>query len=192
MQGSVGSTMSESKSGSDSKSVLGLSRLIFYVVLRTVLLLLIVAFILNQFPEQMEVQSYGITAVVAVIFVIYIVFFLFQIRQIKNSKYPSLRAAEAVVSSAILFLAAFAAIYVLIDGTNPGSFSEDLSPFDAYYFSMTVLATVGFGDITPVSVPARTVSMIQMALDLVFIGVVVRVFAATAKKRSSKKVVADE
>ncbi len=184
--------MSVSKSGPDSKSVLGLSRLIFYIALRTVLLLLIVAFILNQFPEQMEVQSYGITAAVAVIFVIYIVFFLFQIRQIKNSRYPSLRAAEAVVSSAILFLAAFAAIYVLIDGTNPGSFSEDLSPFDAYYFSMTVLATVGFGDITPVSVPARTVSMIQMALDLVFIGVVVRVFAATAKKRSSKKVVADE
>jgi len=31
-----------------------------------------------------------------------------------------------------------------------------------------------------------------MALDLVFIGVVVRVFAATAKKGGSKKAVGDE
>lgn len=180
-----------SSAGTGGKAVLGLSRLIFFVAIRTVLLLLVVAFILNLFPEKMEVQSYGITAVVGVIFLVYVIFFLFQIRQIKNSKYPSLRAAEAVLSSAILFLAAFAAIYVVIDGTNPGSFSEDLSPFDAYYFAMTVLATVGFGDITPVSVPARTVSMIQMALDLVFIGVVVRVFAATAKKGGPKRVAAD-
>ena len=171
---------------SSGKHVLGLGRLIFYIVLRTVLLVLVVAFLLNQFPEKMEARSYGITVVVAGICLIYIIFFLVQIRQIRNSKYPSLRAAEAVVSSAILFLAAFAAIYVLIEGTVANSFSEELSPFDSYYFAMTVLATVGFGDITPVSTAARTASMIQMALDLVFIGVVVRVFAATAKKGGAK------
>ena len=174
------------------KAVLSLWRLILYIVLRTVLLVSIVAFLLNQFPEKMESRSYGITAVVAGICVIYLIFFMFQLRQIRVSKYPSLRASEAILASGILFLAAFSAIYVLIDGTNPGSFSEDLSPFDAYYFAMTVLATVGFGDISPVSTAARTASMIQMALDLVFIGVVVRVFAATAKKGGSKKAVGDE
>jgi len=174
------------------RAVLSLWKLILYIVIRTVLLLLIVTFLLSQFPEKMEARSYGIAVVVAGLCVIYLVFFLFQIRQIKNSKYPSLRAAEAIFSSAILFLAAFSAIYVLIDGTEPGSFSQDLSPFDAYYFAMTVLSTVGFGDISPVSTAARTASMIQMALDLVFIGVVVRIFAATAKKGGSKKAVADE
>jgi voltage-gated potassium channel len=177
--------MSEGVTG--SRAVLSLGRLVGFIALRTILLILVVAFLLNQFPETMEARSYGILAVVVGICVIYIIFFLLQIRQIKNSKYPSLRAAEAVVSSGILFLAAFAVIYVLIDGTQQGSFSEKLTPFNAYYFAMTVLATVGFGDITPVSTAARTASMIQMSLDLVFIGVVVRVFTSTAKKGSAKK-----
>jgi voltage-gated potassium channel len=45
-----------------------------------------------------------------------------------------------------------------------------------------VLATVGFGDIAPNSVPARSVTMVQMALDIAFIAVLIRVMGGAAKK----------
>jgi voltage-gated potassium channel len=45
---------------------------------------------------------------------------------------------------------------------------------------------VGFGDITPVSEPARVITMLQMLANLVFLGVVARVLfgAALGDRRS--------
>jgi hypothetical protein len=42
------------------------------------------------------------------------------------------------------------------------------------YFSVTVFATVGFGDISPVSDPARIVVTVQMIADLLVLGLVLR------------------
>ena len=47
---------------------------------------------------------------------------------------------------------------------------------------MTVLATVGFGDITPVTIPARSVAMVQMGFDIAFIAVAVRIVSGTANQ----------
>ena len=92
----------------------------------------------------------------------------------------------------IMFIAVFAAIYTQISIRYPGSFSEPLDHFNAYYYAMTVLATVGFGDITPVTPMARIISMIQMGLDLAFIGVAVRVISSTAKSTMENRRVATE
>ena len=43
------------------------------------------------------------------------------------------------------------------------------------YFSSTVFTTVGFGDITAKSEAARLVVTVQMWLDLVLVGLVLRV-----------------
>ena len=44
---------------------------------------------------------------------------------------------------------------VVLAGTDPGSFTEPLTRTDSLYFVVTVFATVGFGDITPLSLSAR-------------------------------------
>ena len=85
------------------------------------------------------------------------------------------------------FLALFAVIYVSLSQHNPQAFSERLDPFAAYYFSLTVLATVGFGDITPVTVLARSVTMVQMAIDLALIGILVRIVSSAANRAKGKK-----
>ena len=46
---------------------------------------------------------------------------------------------------------------------------------------MTVFSTVGFGDITATSQTARSLVTLQMILDLIIIGAVVRVFVAAVK-----------
>jgi hypothetical protein len=81
-----------------------------------------------------------------------------------------------------MFLAIFAMVYVMISLAHPDAFSESLDSFNAYYYALTVLATVGFGDIAPNSVPARAVTMVQMSLDIAFIAVLIRVMGGAAKK----------
>ena len=63
----------------------------------------------------------------------------------------------------------------------PTRFSEPLNHTGALYLVITVFSTVGFGDITPKGDLARIVTSIQMLLDLVVIGAVVRLLTTAAK-----------
>jgi voltage-gated potassium channel len=99
-----------------------------------------------------------------------------QVRAILQSPHPALRAIEAVALSLPLFLLLFAAAYVVLSSTEPGAFTEPLNRVDSLYFVVTVFATVGFGDISPVSPIARVLVTGQMVGDLILIGLVLRVF----------------
>jgi hypothetical protein len=56
---------------------------------------------------------------------------------------------------------------------------------DALYFTVTVFATVGFGDITAKTEAARLVVTGQMIVDLVTIALVVKVIVDAAKRGRS-------
>ena len=98
-----------------------------------------------------------------------------QVRGIIRSPYPRMRAVEAVSMTLPLFLVVCASTHYLIGVDRPGSYSQTMTRMDALYFVVTVFATVGFGDITPVSEPARVVTTLQMVGDLILVGVIARV-----------------
>jgi hypothetical protein len=104
-----------------------------------------------------------------------VVLIVWQVRAIVRSRYPGLRAIEALAGVIPLFLLLFAATYVLLANAQPRAFSEPLTKTTALYFTVTVFATVGFGDIAPRTDAARAVAMVQMLADLVVLGLVVRV-----------------
>jgi voltage-gated potassium channel len=97
-----------------------------------------------------------------------------QVRGIARSPYPSLRALETLAVALPLFLMLFAGTYTVLSQVDPGSFSEPMARTDAVYFTVTVFATVGFGDISPVSTAARVVVTLQMLANLLLLGFVVR------------------
>jgi hypothetical protein len=106
----------------------------------------------------------------------------FQALQITRSPFPGVRAAESLAVSVPFFLLLFAATYVVLAAISPESFGVHLSHTDALYFSVTVLSTVGFGDITAKSETARLVVTGQMITDLVVLGVGIRVIVGAARK----------
>ena len=106
----------------------------------------------------------------------------FQVRSILGSRLPGLRAVEALATSVPLFLLLFAATYVVLATMSPGNFSQPLTRSDALYFTVTVFATVGFGDITAITQTARLIVTGQMIADFVVIGVAVRVIVSAAQR----------
>ena len=100
-----------------------------------------------------------------------------------RSRYPLLRSVEAMATSIPLFLVVFSTTHYLVNELSPGSYSEPMTRFDALYFTMSTFATVGFGDITAVSVPARFATLVQMIGGLILIGVVARVLIGVARLR---------
>ena len=101
-----------------------------------------------------------------------------QIAQTAKSAHPRARAVTAVLTSLPVFLLLFAAAYYVGEQASPHNFNQALSRTDAIYFTTTVFATVGFGDIVPTSETARVLVIFQMIGDLVLIGVLGRVFVA--------------
>jgi voltage-gated potassium channel len=81
----------------------------------------------------------------------------------------------------------FSATYFLMAQDSAANFNvHTLTRTDALYFTVTVFATVGFGDISATSQKARIIVTVQMILDLIVIGLVVRLFLSAVQHARQK------
>jgi voltage-gated potassium channel len=107
----------------------------------------------------------------------------YQVRAIIRARYPGIRAIEALAATAPLFLLLFATTYVLMAQADLGDFNvHPLTRTDSLYFTVTVFATVGFGDITATSQTGRLIVTAQMILDLIVLGLGIRVFLGAVQR----------
>ncbi|MEC4569754.1 potassium channel family protein [Streptomyces virginiae] len=104
-----------------------------------------------------------------------------QVSAIARSEYPRLSALEAMATAVPLFLIVFSATYFMLSESVPGTFSEPLNRTDALYFTVTVFATVGFGDIVPVTGTGRVLTTVQMVADLIVVGVIAKALFGAMK-----------
>lgn len=154
-------------------------------IVRTAAVLALVFISMSLIPEQLDFLS-GIPVVSIVLgMIVYLLYTRRQLRKINTSRFPQVQAIETLIMMTTMFLALFAVIYVSLSQHNDQAFTEQLDAFSAYYFALTVLATVGFGDITPVTTLARSVTMVQMAIDLAIIGILVRIVSTAANRAIS-------
>ncbi len=112
---------------------------------------------------------------------------VWQVRAIAGSRYPGLRAAEALGLIIPLYLLLFASTYFLMERASAVNFTQPLTRTDALYFSVTVFGTVGFGDITAKSETARIVLIVQMLADLALLGAGAQVLLGAVHRGQQRK-----
>lgn len=160
-------------------------------IVRAVASIVVLLALYYTFPvEHRAHQSLALRVGVAL--VLFSVVLAIEVRQIARHDRPMLRAGVAMATIIPLFLVVFAWIYLTMSASNPASFGESLNRTGALYFTVTVFSTVGFGDITPKTDPARIVAMIQMLSDLAVLAVVVRLILGAATRGMARLRTSDE
>ena len=105
-----------------------------------------------------------------------------QVPLILRARHPVLRSIDAMTLIVALYLMLFARVYVSLSAADPEAFTQALDRSTALYFTVTVLATVGFGDIAPATNPIRLLVTVQMILNLVVLGAVLRLLFTVGQR----------
>jgi hypothetical protein len=110
-----------------------------------------------------------------------------QVPAIIRHRNPILRAVEAVAVVVPLYLFMFARIYLANSLSDASAFNRPLDTTTALYFTVTVFATVGFGDIVANTDSMRLLVTLQMLLNLVVFGLVFRLLVSAARRGVARK-----
>ena len=167
-------------------------RLIAVVTLRATLSTAVLVVLYYTLPLgegwRLSVGARVVVAIAVLAGVLYV-----QIKGIVRSRRPTIRALGAIATTLPLFLLLFATTYFVLSTDSSGSFTQaHLSRTDALYFTVTIFATVGFGDISPASETARVVVMVQMILDLLILGIGVNAFVNAARTGRQRRSTGDD
>ncbi len=152
-------------------------------VVRPVTTVGVLTLVYYRLPMDQPEDGYTVLRLVCGLLLVGLVFW-WQVRMIGRAAHPGWQGVQALALVIPLFLLVFANACFLLARHQPGSFSSALSRTDALYFVVTVFATVGFGDITPVSTAARVLVTVLMIGDLLVVGVALKVVLAAVRRRS--------
>ena len=143
------------------------------------LLVLAIYFVLPF--DEFASSNFWVTLTVSLLVLVVLV--VFEVRAVLRAQRPGGRAVQAIAITLPAFVTVFAIAYFMLARTDASNFNDpNLTKLDSLYFTMTVLTTVGFGDIVASSQFARAVVIVQEALDLLVVGLVIRVFVAAVQE----------
>lgn len=137
---------------------------------------------------QPEESALGVVVALVLVALVYLILAVWSVARINKSRHP-LRAGLtllAVMVTAVVVM--FALTYVTMSAHNPASFNVALDKVSALYFTMTILTTVGFGDIHAVTHAAMIAVMVQMVISLTLITTVARVIVSAARQATRKQI----
>ena len=136
--------------------------------------------------DRIDRVPLGVSLAVALLVLLAVT--IWQIRAITRAAHPRVRAIEALAATVPLFLLLFAATYFLMAQDDAANFStQTLTRNDAVYFTITIFATVGFGDITATSESARLLVSAQMILDLLILGLGIQMFVGAIQRGRTRQ-----
>lgn len=121
------------------------------------------------------------------------------VRSIFTSREISLDSIFGAICGYLLLGVACALTYAMIYAANPDSFQfgdfvrqemeqGDYSRDVFIYYSFVTLTTVGYGDVTPLSIPARTLSWVEAMTGQMYLAVLVAGLISALVARNSARV----
>lgn len=171
---SISPTTNPPEPGAWSDTRRAVLRIVLIAVLQTAGLLVVYYLMpVATHDRSFAMRFVGSATLVALVFV-------WQVKRVITAKSRLFRSLTSLGLAIPLVVVVYSGLYLTVSLDNPAAFSEVLGKTDALYFTVTTLATVGYGDISPSSDLARIVAMTQMVANVTLIGFSVRIVSGMA------------
>jgi len=141
---------------------------------------MVIIYLLAPTPVRTEAPWLYVVGAL-VLLAAYVLMTAIGIRRLPASRNPVVAGLLLVLLMATVLILGYSYIYRAIAVQPDTAFSEPLTQASAVYFTVTVLTTVGFGDITAVTDVARLVVTSQMLLGLTVISVGVKLIVQSTQ-----------
>jgi hypothetical protein len=166
--------------GDEEAAASGLPRRKIVLTVLTVVVPMVVYFVL---PLEDEVGRVFALVLVVVAAASLIPISIRQAGLVLRSADPLFDAVRCIVSAVVFLVVAFSAAYYVLGTGYDDEIHGIETKLDAVYFTVTILATVGFGDITADGQVARGLVTAQMVVNLAVLAVALRVVSWALKER---------
>jgi voltage-gated potassium channel len=94
---------------------------------------------------------------------------------------------ETLVFVVFVVVPTFAAGYYAIEQADPDQFADLATRTDALYFTVSTLATVGFGDVHATGQLARALVTVQIVFNLLFVATLVSLLSRVMRERGAAR-----
>jgi phosphatidylglycerophosphate synthase len=128
-----------------------------------------------------------VVVTIVVVSLVYIVAGVSALFRIHRSPHPLRTGIVMLVVMLTAIVVIFALAYLSLSIDNVDNFNVPLDKISALYFTMTILSTVGFGDIHAQTHPAMIAVMIQMVVSLTLITTLARVLVEATRRATRKR-----
>lgn len=91
---------------------------------------------------------------------------------------PQYHRVQQLLTALYLLVLGFAVLYIVTETVAPEQFAGLVNRTDALYFSVTIMGTVGFGDVHAAGTVGRLMVTVQMLFNLIYLGTALRVLSA--------------
>ena len=111
-----------------------------------------------------------------------------QARLVLRSQHPLFDALRCLISGFVLLVVSFSSAYYVLATSYEDQINDLETKLDAVYFTVTIISTVGFGDISASGQTARGIVTMQMIVNFALLGVALRVVSWALKERQGSSI----
>jgi voltage-gated potassium channel len=102
--------------------------------------------------------------------------------QLKRHLDQTERRIDGLIVTIVIVVVVFSFIFFTLARHEPGEFAGMETRIDALYFTVATMATVGFGDVHAAGQGARSLVVVLMVFNVVFVGAAVTLMSTHIKE----------
>lgn len=140
----------------------------------------------GEFPSSWDVVLASVGLLVGLGILVFVAVRQLRVLSQFEAGDPSVRL-DVLGLLVVIFVPLFALGYFALEQGDSGQFDDLETKTDALYFTLSTLATVGFGDVHAAGQLARGLVMVQIVFDVVFVALLVSIVTNQIKARAAER-----
>jgi hypothetical protein len=110
------------------------------------------------------------------------------LRQLKKHLEQDDRRIDGLIITIVTVVVVFSFVFYALARHVPGEFAQMTTRVDALYFTVATMATVGFGDVHATGQMARSLVLVLMTFNVVFVGTAVALMSTRIKDVAAARI----